>query len=329
MSQSPQRLHALAEKQHQVISRGQALDSGLTPHAIRHRLRPGGPWRQILPRVYVTVTGVPTSAQREVAAVLYAGPQAAITGPSALRFHRLTAPESDLIDVLVPLQIQRQSISYVRIHRTARMPAFVHGPVVQPYVSPARAAADTALWLTELREVRAVVAGAVQSRLGCTADEIADELRAGPVRHSALLRMVLAEVSDGVRSAPEGELRDLIVRASLPTPLFNPRLYLPSGDFLGCPDAWWSAAGLAAEVDSKRWHLAPEQWEHTMDRHARFAAHGIVTLHFSPHQLRTDGAGVIAKISSAYRAGTNRPPLPITVLPAAPVARMVAATRRS
>lgn len=99
--------------------------------------------------------------------------------------------------------------------------------------------------------------------------------------------------------------------------MFNPRLYLPDGTFLGTPDVWWAEAGVAVEVDSKRWHLSPEDWERTMGRHARFGAHAIVTLHFTPHQLRADPASVIAAMRSAYQAGITRPRLPITALPVA------------
>ena len=111
-------------------------------------------------------------------------------------------------------------------------------------------------------------------------------------------------------------------------PLFNPRLYLPSGAFLGCPDAWWPEAGLAVEIDSKRWHMSPEDWEHTMDRHARFGEHAIVTLHFSPYKLRAEQAFVITKLKNAYKAGTSRPRLPITALPASPEAAVVVAAGR-
>ena len=104
-----------------------------------------------------------------------------------------------------------------------------------------RAVADTARLLTNLRDVRAVVADAVQ--LGrCTVRELAGELSDGPVKGSAQLRSVLAEVADGIRSTAEGDLRSLIKAARLPMPLFNPSLY--DGDmFLGQADAWWPKAG--------------------------------------------------------------------------------------
>src|SRR5262249_13591386 len=146
---------------------------------------------------------------------------------------------------------------------------------------------------------------------GCAPWQLQQELNAGPVQHSALLRAVLAEVGDGVRSAPEAELRDLVKKAGLPMPLFNPRLYLPDGTFIACPDAWWPEAGVAVEIDSKRWHLSPDDWERTMDRHDQLSQYSIVTLHFTPHKLRADQAFVIAKLKNAYKSGISRPRLAI------------------
>lgn len=314
--QEARQLLALIEAQGQVVSRAQALSGGMSRHAVAHRLSPGGAWRRLLPGVYQTSTGTPTRVQREIAALLYAGPQSVITGGYALLHYRLAAPQSDHIDVLVPQQAQRQSTADVRLHRTARLPEMVDALPYRRYALPYRAVADTTRWLTSIREARAVIAGAVQNG-ACTVGQLTEELNAGPARGSALLRSVLSEVGAGVRSAPEAELRELIKRAGLPQPMFNPRLYLPDGTFLGSPDAWWAEAGVAVEVDSKRWHLSPEDWERTMSRHARFGAHAIVTLHFTPHQLRADPASVIAAMRNAYQAGITRPRLPVTALPVA------------
>ena len=66
-------LLAILERQIAVVTRRQALAVGVTRHALRHRLRVGGPWRRLLPGVYVAATGTPTSLQQEMAALLYAG----------------------------------------------------------------------------------------------------------------------------------------------------------------------------------------------------------------------------------------------------------------
>ena len=196
------------------------------------------------------------------------------------------------------------------------MPRWVWGSHGRRYALPDRAVADTARLLTDLREVRALVGYAVQDR-HCAIDQLARELRLGGRANGALLRRVIAEVTAGVRSAPEAELRDLIVKAGLPAPLFNPRLYLPNGRFLACPDAWWPEAGVAIEMDSREWHLAPADWERTMNRHSDLGQHGIVTLHVTPHQLRTNPEAVARKAANAYKTGTTRPRLDILTLPAA------------
>ena len=158
-----------------------------------------------------------------------------------------------------------------------------------------------------------MVADAVQ--LGrCTVSQLAEELRTGPVRGSAAFRSVLAEVADGIRSTAEGDLRDVIRTARLPMPLFNPSLY--DGDlFLGKPDGWWADAGVAAEVDSRAWHLSPEDWDRTRRRHDLMAAAGIIVLHFSPRELRREPAKVAEMIKGALHRGLTRPPLPIRTVP--------------
>jgi hypothetical protein len=316
----PLALQKLIQRQDSVVSRAQALRGGLSRHGIGYRLRDGGTWRVLLPAVYLTLPGVPTQAQWETAAILYAGPHAVITGAAALRFYefrQIPRQDGDVVDILIPARFQRASTGCVRVHRTSHMPPmWVKGWSARRYAYPARAVVDTARWLADLREVRALVGDAVQNR-HCAIAQLADELRVGGTPNGGLLRRVIAEVTDGVRSAPEAELRDLIIKARMPMPLFNPRLYLPNGSFIACPDAWWPDAGVAIEIDSRQWHLAPDDWERTMTRHSDLGQYGIVTLHATPHQLRTDPAPFMRKAANAYKAGTARPRLNILTLPAA------------
>ena len=74
------RIDRILAKQESVISRAQAVACGMTRSALRYRIRAGGPWRQLLPGVYLTVTGCPTLIQKEIAAALYAGPHGVLTG---------------------------------------------------------------------------------------------------------------------------------------------------------------------------------------------------------------------------------------------------------
>ena len=289
------------------------MAAGWAEGTLRYRIRPDGPWRLVLPGIYSSGNGPLAAGQREIAAGLYAGPDCVLTGLAALRQQGVRAPLTDLIDVLIPASTKRQSMSFVRVHRTIRMPdqSFVLNGV--RWALAARAAADTARGEFDVREVRAVVADAVQGGK-CTIEQLAEELRAGPKRESGRLREVLEEVADGIRSAAEGDLRLLIKRSGLPEPMYNPDLYVGS-EFLARPDVYWKDAGVAGEVDSREWHYSSEQWAKTVARHSRMTAHGLLVVHHTPKQVKTEPRLVIAELRSAIETGRKRPRLEIRVVP--------------
>lgn len=309
-------LAATLRAQEHVISRRQAFECGITRAALARRTRPDGPWQRLLPGVYLAQTGAPTVPQQAMAALLHAGPGSVLTGQAALRGLGLVAAQPRCFDVLVPATRRPASLGFVSVHRTTRMPQRVIREGRRSYALPPRALADAARSLGDLTEVRALIAGAVQ-RGDCPLPALARELREGHIWDSARLRRVLEEVSDGVRSVTEAEFRDLIKRARLPRPMFDARLFTANGNFIACPDAWWQRAGVAAEIDSRQWHLSPADWERTMRRHAHMTSHGILVLHFAPRQIRVDPAAVVAVLTDALTAGTSRPVLPLISRPAA------------
>ena len=288
-----------------VITRAQAADCGLSLGEIRHRIRPGGPWQRLFAGVYLTVTGTPTQRQTEIAALRRAGPGSVLTSIAALGHHGVRTPRSTYVTVLVPAAQRRRSEGFVRIWATTRMPEFVFTDGAVRFAEAARAVTDAARELGSFRDVRAVAADAVQRRR-CRIDQLADELRHAPVRQSAWLRRTLAEVADGVRSAAEGDLRDLIRAHGLPAPLFNARLYV-GPEFVAVPDAWWPERGVVVEVDSREWHLSPEDWQRTLRRSTRMNALGINVMHFTPQRIRTEAAEVAGEIRSALEDGRPRP----------------------
>jgi hypothetical protein len=310
-----ERLRLLLQAQHQVITREQAVLCGMPRSTVDRYIAAGGRWQRLLPGVYLAVTGAVTQDQREMAALLYAGPGSVITGAAAVRRHRLPAPGPDVVDVLIPWKLRRQSAGFVRVHRTRRMPerGYVAGQI--RFTKPSRAVADAARSLNRFDDVRRVVCDAVQRR-ACTVGELTEEFRAGPTAGSTLFREALAEIGDGVRSVAEADARLLILRSDLPRPMFNAQLYDEDGDFIAMVDAWWEEAGVAAEVDSRAYHLSAEDQDRTTERHDRLIAEGILALHFSPKRLKTDPSGVIRDLRDAIEKGLGRPRLPIKALPA-------------
>jgi hypothetical protein len=169
--------------------------------------------------------------------------------------------------------------------------------------------------MTSLRDVRAVVADAVQRRR-CAIRDLLAELDAGPNVGSALFREALTDVAEGIRSAAEGDLRDLLAGSGLPMPMFNPSLHDDTGTFIARPDAWWPELGIAVEVDSREWHLSPEDHANTLARGRRMARYQIVVLRFTPKQIRTKPAEVIKDIKAALEGARGRPPLKLRTIPA-------------
>jgi hypothetical protein len=309
-----ERLARLLRRQYGVVSRSQALECGMSRGTIEYRLRADGPWRQMLPAVYLTVTGTATADQRDMAALLYAGPRSVITGPVAVRRHNLRCAGLNILDLLVPADSRRKSTGYVQIQRTIRMPAdlYTTGPI--RFTSPARAVADAARAMNRFSDVQALVCDAVQ-RGRCTPEELVGELNEGPKLGRRWYRMALAEVGEGIRSAAEGDLKRLIDRSDLDKPVYNADLYTLDGIFLGRPDAWFGRAGVAGEVDSREYHMSARDYAETTMRHNRMEAAGIHMLHWLPSTIKAKPGRIVADLRDAIAAGNERPELPIRAVP--------------
>jgi hypothetical protein len=221
---------------------------------------------------------------------------------------------------------QRRDASFARLHRTTRMPERVwsFGPL--RYALPARAVADTARGMTSLRDVRAIVADAVQ-RNRCGVRQLAEELAAGPKVGSALLREALTDVADGIRSAAEGDLKDLLARSGLPMPLFNATVFAGE-EFVAQLDGWWPEFGVGLEVDSREWHMSPEDHASTLTRGRRLSIHQLIVLRFTPKQIRAEPTKVIDDIRRTLEGARGRPPLNLRTVPASPDRNVVALTRK-
>ena len=122
-----------------VLHRDQALSHGLSARALKYRLATGQ-WRLLLPDVYLTHPGEPTRRQMLAAALAFAGPDAAIDGADACRFHgiKAVAVDDDLVHVVVPWGSAARSRGFVVVRRTAAPIEMVSTDLVR-YVRPATA----------------------------------------------------------------------------------------------------------------------------------------------------------------------------------------------
>ena len=265
-----------------VLGRAEVLRLGFSRRAISRSLA-AGRWRRILPRTYLIVDTL-TTADRLVAALVFAGSGAALSGMAALfatEVRRIAPP--DRILVLTPPSNRTTSHAWVDVRRTYR-------PIVtQQWSGPrrvevARAAADAALTMRGLGDVRALVARVVQDRW-CTVAELGVELEAGPRRGSAHLRRALSEVGWGAASAPEAEAADILRRAGITGFVQNGEISLPDGS-IRLVDFYWPELRACLEIDSVDYHFDRADWARTWDRHLDLTKLGLSVIHRPPSALR-------------------------------------------
>jgi hypothetical protein len=306
------RLDSTLRVQYGVVSRGQLVECGMNDIVLRHLLRKQGGWQIMLPGIYLTMRGEATIDQRDMAALLYAGRGSVITGSAAVWRHGLPCGDLDAVDVLIPADAHRKSTGFVRIQRTTRMPAThrTEGKIRFAYLP--RAVGDAARGMRDFRDVQALVCATVQ-RTRVTVPHLITELNDGPAAGTRLFRAALAEVSEGVRSNAEADLKKLIDRSDIEKPIYNPKLYLPDGTPLCSPDLWWERHGVVGEVDSLAFHFKAKDYENTTKRHNRIERAGVHLLHWLPSTIKNEPNAVLRDIRATLATATSPPTKLITV----------------
>lgn len=288
-----------------VAARRHLLELGFSSATLAKKCRPGGGWTRLFLGVYLVTGGAPSRRQLVRGALLRAGPLTFLTGCEAARRHGVRRlPADRRIHVLVPHGRRIASQGSMLVERTNRP---WDGTLLDgfPVVTLARALIDAARKESGLDVIRAFIADAVQRQL-CSPNALAEELKNLRLGGTSLPRRVLDEVSDGVRSAAEAWSRSLIHKSSLPPPQWNVLIRSASGDQLAIVDGWWEEVGLAWQIDSVEFHLAPDDYARTMAQHSALLANGVMTVHTLPSRLMKDPAGVIAELRGAYRAAAQR-----------------------
>jgi hypothetical protein len=254
--------------------------------------------------------------QRDMAALLYAGPHSVLTGaPLLVRRGVRAASHPSLyvpgnVHVLVPLARKRASHGFVTVERTVSMPAHVERDGLRTAVL-ARAVLDAVRRCTDERAVRALIFEVVQR--GLVAPEALDEeRRRGQIRGSRFARLALEEVHAGVRSVPEADVRLAFLARGWDDLWYNPRLYLADRRFLASPDAY-HPSGVCLEVDSREHHFSVTTWEATMRRHASMTAAGLAVIHVPPSRFREEPDRVIDEFAAAVDVRTGWPSPPVVV----------------
>lgn len=279
--------------------------AGIAPSTIQRRCR-SGRWGRVAPGCIRVGPGASDDDQVLHAALIHAGDGAVLSGVHALHRHGLTRTTIDgRVRVLVPSARRRRSTGISIVERTQRLPEGVQRDGLR--IAPVeRAVLDTARTLDRRDAVRSVIAEAVQ-RQRTTVARLQQELADGSQRGSALPREVLRDVECGIRSVGEGWALDVHRRSDLPPILWNPRLFTGGGRFLASPDGFFDDVAMAWEIDSREFHLTPEEWAATLRRRADMTNAQVVVAHHPPALLLAEPARVVDDLWGAYQLAASRP----------------------
>jgi hypothetical protein len=300
---------ALLLFQDHVVHRDTALSSGLTARAITHRLGTGR-WRKLLPSVYLTYPGEPTRRQMLVAALLYAGEEAAIDAADACRFHGVKAVgvSEDQVRVVVPWGSAAGSRGFVVVRRTVAPITVVATDLVR-YVDPAAAVIAATRLMTSHRPVLAALSDALQRRTTSYDDLVRAHVQ-GPPRNARLADDALDDLGAGTRSVPESDFRHLVLASSiLPAVDYNAWLRLPDGRIV-CVDALIEPSAVIHETNGRIAHEREDLFEDMQERGDALTTAGFTVLNNAPSRIRLRGREVIAQVERCHQMhnGCGLPP---------------------
>ncbi len=315
LNEAPPPLAETLAIQENVAARAQLLAAGMDDMAIYRHLRRGD-WQRLLPGVYLLAVAPIATEQRRIAASLYSGDNAQLTGLSGLHWYGFRhAPGTDKVHMLVRHETRRRSTGFVLVQRTHALDRATRDLGLYRVVSPARAVVDACRAAGDLRTVRAIITEAVQRNFA-PLNVIADEVARANRSRTAIARQVISEVSDGVRSSPEAELREALLESRvIPLILWNPMLLAPDGSLLPRPDGYIPDAAVALEVDSREHHSDNDDWARTLHRHNLFSQFGVLVLHFLPTEIRAEPTRVRRIVERAYLSRIENPTAPLIRAP--------------
>ncbi len=281
-----------------VLSRGQALSSGVGPKTVSSRLR-AGHWQRLYRGVYATFTGEPGREAQLWGALRRAGPEAVLSHYTAAELARLTSQRSSAIHVTVPRQQHLRAIPGVIVHRSSRIAQAAHFGALPPRTRIEETTLDLTQCSRTLDDAMAWLARACGAQLTMAALLRAAMDSRARVRWRGELAVALDDIGDGARSILE--LR-YIRRVERPhrLPRAQRQARAVSGGRTRYRDALYADYGVVVETDGQVAHPLEQRWQdHHRDNAA--AADGLVTLRYSWTDVAQRPCLVAAEVAAALR----------------------------
>jgi hypothetical protein len=273
---------ALAGRHWGVVSRRELIASGVSTSAIS-RATASGRLHVIHPGVYAVGHAALGIEGRLVAALLYAGPGAALSHLTAAWWWGLLPGETKLIHVSVAGR--RKSPPGVRVHRTREVSAVKYRGF--PVTTAARTLLEISPSLPS-HELRKAIAEAEYRRLidVGTLDAADNRGHRGAARLRRAVRAHLPQLAQ-TRSTLEERFLHLCEKAGLPLPEVN---VVVAGLTVDC---LWREAGLIVELDGKAAHGSHSAMERDRGRDMQLRAQGYAVFRYTWGQVTRESAAVV------------------------------------
>ncbi|SNS73992.1 Protein of unknown function [Geodermatophilus pulveris] len=256
---------------------------------------------RVFPHVYRLRDSHVDDATALRAAVLHAGPVAALSHTTALAVWGVRPLERPL-HMTVDQSIKRAGSPGLVVHRRLRFDPESRQCVERSgfrVTALARSVIDS--WpLLPTAERRPLALDLVRRRL-TTAELLGEALLERPnVAGHRSLRQTIELIADGCQSELEVHgVLNVFRHRSLPPSVGQYRLRLPTGSVR--IDRCWPEAMLAVELDGAQHHTSPEDRRNDLGRDRALAAAGWVVLRFTYADVLRDPAGVRARVLEVYR----------------------------
>ena len=300
-----QAMRRLADRQHGVVSRAQALASGLADVHVRRRVA-AGTWESATPRVLRLAGSQQTFEQRCVVAVLDAGHEAVVRGRAAARVWGLPGFDDAIVEVTRLRRRPRRSTAPTVSSEPRLLPPYhrtVHRDV--PVTTVERTVFDLMSAVRPGRAERALdnaLAGRLTTlpALRSIGEELCRKGRAG----SALFRRLLADRGEHFRpveSSLEATFLALVHRAGLPEP--ERQVDLGGTGWVGRVDFYVRQSRLVVEIDSDRFHTAALDVAADGRRDEALRAAGFHVLRITEREMRGRPDAAIERLRQALGDG--------------------------
>jgi hypothetical protein len=259
-------IEAIRVAQDDMITRQQVLAEGGTDEWIEAQIA-GGRWLRIGRKVFKTTTGEPTRRQRERAALLCAGTEAALSHRSAADRFGLHDRDDGPVHITVPYGRSADPHPGVVIHRSRAFDRIVIDREDLPTVSAADTCIDLAVLEPDARQgMRTLLHAALSMRVPAERLRTVLEVRR-PKRYATALRHAAEMLADGVGSVLEARyLVDVEQAHGIPTATRQApvtvegveryedcRYDMPGGELIVRLDGWrWHSDPRVAVIDRAR-----------------------------------------------------------------------------